>query len=44
MPFGGLRVVENSLESYGYELDPETRIYLIIRKTIMMSIDAYTDE
>ena len=45
MPFGGLRVVENSLESYGYELDPETRNIFNYRKTHNDGVfDAYTDE
>ena len=45
MPFGGLRVVENSLESYGYELDPETRNIFNYRKTHNDGVfDAYTKE
>jgi len=45
MPFGGLRVVENSLESYGYELDPETRNIFNYRKTHNDGVfDAYTEE
>ncbi len=45
MPFGGLRVVENSLESYGYELDPETRNIFNYRKTHNDGVfDAYTSE
>ena len=45
MPFGGLRVVENSLESYGYKLDPETKNIFNYRKTHNDGVfDAYTDE
>ena len=39
MPFGGLRVVENSLESYGYKLDPETRNIFNYRKTHNDGVD-----
>ena len=45
MPFGGLRVVENSLESYGYELDPETRNIFNYRKTHNDGVfDVYTKD
>lgn len=45
MPFGGLRVVENSLEAYGYELDPETKNIFNYRKTHNDGVfDAYTEE
>lgn len=45
MPFGGLRVVENSLESYGYELDPETRNIFNYRKTHNDGVfDVYTED
>ncbi|MDO5714444.1 MAG: formate C-acetyltransferase [Tissierellia bacterium] len=45
MPFGGLRVVENSLESYGYSLDPETKNIFNYRKTHNDGVfDVYTDE
>ena len=34
MPYGGIRVVKKSLESYGYELDPQTEeIFTKYRKT-----------
>ncbi|BBD56355.1 formate C-acetyltransferase [Planktothrix agardhii] len=44
MPFGGIRVVKASLESYGYELDPETEdIFTQYRKTHNDGVfDAYT--
>lgn len=45
MPFGGLRVVKNSLTSYGYELDPETENIFNYRKTHNDGVfDAYTEE
>ena len=46
MPFGGLRVVEGALKSYGYELDPDTsNIFSSYRKTHNEGVfDAYTDE
>lgn len=46
MPFGGLRVVETALESYGYELDTDTaNIFKNYRKTHNDGVfDAYTDE
>jgi len=46
MPFGGLRVVETALESYGYKLDENTRdIFKNYRKTHNDGVfDAYTDE
>lgn len=46
MPFGGIRVVKASLESYGYKLDPETEeIFTKYRKTHNDGVfDAYTSE
>lgn len=46
MPFGGLRVVETALESYGYKLDTETaNIFKNYRKTHNDGVfDVYTDE
>lgn len=46
MPFGGIRVVKKSLESYGYQLDPRTlKIFTQYRKTHNDGVfDAYTDE
>nr|WP_199247108.1 formate C-acetyltransferase [[Phormidium] sp. ETS-05] len=46
MPYGGIRVVKNSLESYGYQLDPETEaIFTKYRKTHNDGVfDAYTSE
>lgn len=46
MPFGGLRVVETALESYGYELDKNTTsIFKNYRKTHNDGVfDAYTDD
>jgi formate C-acetyltransferase len=45
MPNGGVRVVKNALESYGYELDKTTEeIYTSNRKTHNDGVfDAYTD-
>lgn len=44
MPFGGIRVVKSALESYGYELDPQTYdIFTHYRKTHNEGVfDAYT--
>lgn len=46
MPFGGIRVVQNSLAAYGYELDPRTaEIFTKYRKTHNDGVfDAYTRE
>ena len=46
MPNGGVRVVHNALESYGYQLDPETeKIFSEYRKTHNAGVfDAYTEE
>ncbi len=46
MPFGGIRVVESSLQAYGYELDPHTKeIFTKYRKTHNDGVfDAYTEE
>ncbi len=46
MPFGGIRVVENALDSYGYELDPNTKeIFKRYRKTHNDGVfDAYTED
>ena len=45
-PNGGLRMVKNSLEAFGYKLDPETEeIYTKYRKTHNDGVfSAYTDE
>ena len=45
-PRGGLRMVENALKSYGYELDPVTaEIFTKYRKTHNQGVfDAYTEE
>lgn len=45
-PFGGIRMAENSLESYGYKIDPETEeIFTKYRKTHNQGVfDVYTDE
>lgn len=45
MPNGGIRVVKNALEAYGYKLDPKTeKIYSENRKTHNDGVfDAYTD-
>jgi formate C-acetyltransferase len=46
MPFGGWRVVETALETYGYEVDPQVReIFTKYRKTHNDGVfDAYTAE
>ena len=46
MPKGGIRVIKKALESYGYELDPDTAtIYEQYRKTHNDGVfDVYTDE
>ena len=45
-PFGGIRMSKNSLESYGYEIDPETEhIFNEYRKTHNQGVfDVYTPE
>ena len=45
-PFGGIRMAEQSCESYGYKVSDEiTRIFTEIRKTHNQGVfDAYTDE
>ncbi len=45
-PFGGIKMVENALESYGYKLDTETKeVYENIRKTHNDGVfDVYTEE
>ncbi len=46
MPFGGWRVVETSLETYGYEIDPQVReVFTKYCKTHKDGVfDAYTAE
>nr|WP_281169247.1 formate C-acetyltransferase [Stanieria cyanosphaera] len=46
MPYGGIKVVKNSLEAYGYQLDPQTEeIFTKYRKTHNDGVfDAYTRE
>ena len=46
MPNGGVRVVHNALESYGYKLDPDTeKIFSEYRKTHNAGVfDAYSEE
>ena len=46
MPKGGIRMVENALSAYGYELNPETKtIFTKYRKTHNDGVfDAYTDD
>jgi formate C-acetyltransferase len=46
MPFGGIRVVKDSLAAYGYQLDPDTaEIFTKYRKTHNDGVfDAYTKE
>ncbi|MCR8968844.1 formate C-acetyltransferase [Facklamia sp. 7083-14-GEN3] len=45
-PYGGIRMSKNSLEAYGYELDPETEhIFTEYRKTHNQGVfDVYTPE
>ncbi|MDD3187045.1 MAG: formate C-acetyltransferase [Bacilli bacterium] len=45
-PFGGFRMVENSLEAYGYKLNPEVEKYFnMFRKTHNQGVfDAYTND
>ncbi len=46
MPFGGMRMVQNSCEAYGFEVNPEiTKIFTNYRKTHNDGVfDVYTDE
>lgn len=46
MPFGGIRMVKNACEAYGYELDPEVeKVFSEYRKTHNQGVfDAYTPE
>ena len=45
MPFGGYRMVKNSLEAYGYPEDPQVKHVFQYRKTHNDGVfDAYTDE
>ena len=46
MPYGGIKMVENSCEAFGYELDPEIKdIFTKYRKTHNQGVfDAYTSE
>ena len=45
MPFGGIRLVYNSLEAYGKQMDPEVANVFKYRKTHNDGVfDAYTDE
>ncbi|MEN9228054.1 MAG: formate C-acetyltransferase [Gloeomargarita sp. HHBFW_bins_205] len=46
MPFGGIRMVKNALEAYGYHLDPKTEeIFTKYRKTHNDGVfDAYTPQ
>jgi len=46
MPFGGIRMVKNACEAYGYKMDPEIeRIFTEYRKTHNQGVfDAYTPE
>ena len=45
-PFGGIRMSEQALEAYGFEIDPEvSEIFTNYRKTHNQGVfDAYTDE
>lgn len=46
MPYGGIRVVRNALEAYGYELDKKNtdEVFTHYRKTHNDGVfDAYTD-
>ncbi len=46
MPFGGIRMVKNACDAYGYKLDPEVeKIFTKYRKTHNQGVfDAYTPE
>jgi formate C-acetyltransferase len=45
MPFGGIRMAEEALKMYGYEIDPETANIFKYRKTHNDGVfDAYTPE
>jgi len=45
MPFGGIRMVRNSLKAYNYEMDPQIDNVFKYRKTHNDGVfDAYTDE
>lgn len=46
MPFGGIKMVENACEAYGFELNPEIKdIFTKYRKSHNQGVfDAYTDE
>src|SRR5690606_9344258 len=46
MPFGGIRMVKNACEAYGYKLDPEVeKVFNEYRKTHNQGVfDAYTPE
>ena len=45
MPFGGIRMVRNSLEAYGREMDPEMETVFKYRKTHNDGVfDVYTPE
>lgn len=46
MPFGGIKMVEDSCKAYGFELNPEiTEIFTKYRKSHNQGVfDAYTDE
>ncbi|MFQ4691191.1 formate acetyltransferase [Clostridioides difficile] len=46
MPYGGIKMVENSCEAFGYELDPEIKdIFTKYRKTHNQGVfDVYTTE
>jgi len=45
MPFGGIRMVHNSLKAYGREMDPDVENVFKYRKTHNDGVfDAYTDE
>lgn len=45
-PLGGVNMVKNALEAFGYQMDPEVqKIYTKVRKTHNSGVfDAYTDE
>jgi len=45
MPFGGIRMAQDSLRSYGYQIDPQTENIFRYRKTHNDGVfDAYTSE